>query len=72
MDEASITLLLAGDVMTGRGIDQILACPSAPELHESYVTDARAYVVLDFRTDRNGPTVLQRREAGDDRASLVC
>jgi poly-gamma-glutamate synthesis protein (capsule biosynthesis protein) len=34
MDEASITLFFAGDVMTGRGVDQILARPSAPELHE--------------------------------------
>ncbi|HLG58343.1 MAG TPA: CapA family protein [Vicinamibacterales bacterium] len=46
MDEASITLFLAGDVMTGRGIDQILTRPSAPELHEPYVTDAREYVRL--------------------------
>jgi poly-gamma-glutamate synthesis protein (capsule biosynthesis protein) len=46
MHEASITLFLAGDVMTGRGIDQILTHPSAPELHEPYVTDAREYVRL--------------------------
>jgi poly-gamma-glutamate synthesis protein (capsule biosynthesis protein) len=46
MDETSITLFLAGDVMTGRGVDQILARPSAPELYESYVTDAREYVRL--------------------------
>jgi poly-gamma-glutamate capsule biosynthesis protein CapA/YwtB (metallophosphatase superfamily) len=53
MDEASITLFLAGDVMTGRGIDQILTCPSAPELHEPYVTDAREYVRL--AEQRSGP-----------------
>lgn len=53
MDEASITLFLAGDVMTGRGIDQILARPSAPELHEPYVTDAREYVRLAER--HSGP-----------------
>jgi poly-gamma-glutamate synthesis protein (capsule biosynthesis protein) len=46
MDEASIRLFLAGDVMTGRGVDQILARPSPPELHEAYVTDAREYVRL--------------------------
>lgn len=46
MGEASITLFLAGDVMTGRGVDQILACPSAPELYEPFVTDAREYVRL--------------------------
>jgi poly-gamma-glutamate synthesis protein (capsule biosynthesis protein) len=46
MDEAAITLFFAGDVMTGRGVDQILAHPSAPEIHEPYVTDAREYVRL--------------------------
>jgi hypothetical protein len=30
--------------MTARGIDQILAGPSAPGLHEPYVTDAREYL----------------------------
>ncbi|HJW12319.1 MAG TPA: CapA family protein [Albitalea sp.] len=42
----SVTLLLAGDVMTGRGIDQVLQHPSAPQLYESYVHDARDYVRL--------------------------
>jgi len=32
--------------MTGRGIDQILAHPSPPDLHEPYVRDAREYVRL--------------------------
>ena len=46
MTEAPITLFLAGDVMTGRGVDQILSRPSAPGLHEPHVTDAREYVRL--------------------------
>jgi poly-gamma-glutamate synthesis protein (capsule biosynthesis protein) len=41
-----VTLCLGGDVMTGRGIDQILPCPSAPGLYESHVRDARVYVEL--------------------------
>jgi poly-gamma-glutamate capsule biosynthesis protein CapA/YwtB (metallophosphatase superfamily) len=41
-----VTLFLCGDVMTGRGVDQILRSPGAPELHESYVHDARGYVAL--------------------------
>ncbi len=41
-----VTVFLAGDAMTGRGVDQILPHPSAPELHESYLTDARVYVQL--------------------------
>lgn len=39
-------LFLCGDVMTGRGIDQILAHPSQPLLHESYVHSALDYVRL--------------------------
>jgi poly-gamma-glutamate capsule biosynthesis protein CapA/YwtB (metallophosphatase superfamily) len=39
-----LRLLLAGDVMTGRGIDQVLPHPSAPGLFEPWVRDAREYV----------------------------
>lgn len=42
----AIRLCLAGDVMTGRGIDQILAHPSAPWLRESCVASALTYVEL--------------------------
>lgn len=41
-----VTLFLGGDVMTGRGIDQILVHPAGPLLHEPYVQDARRYVEL--------------------------
>lgn len=41
-----VTLFLAGDVMLGRGIDQILPHPGDPRLEEAYVTDARTYVEL--------------------------
>jgi poly-gamma-glutamate synthesis protein (capsule biosynthesis protein) len=41
-----LRLVLAGDVMTGRGVDQVLASPLDPVLHEQYVDDARAYVRL--------------------------
>ena len=41
-----ITIFLSGDVMTGRGIDQILAHPSDPAIQEPYVKDAREYVEL--------------------------
>jgi hypothetical protein len=39
-------LFVAGDVMTGRGIDQILPHPGDPRLHESCIKDARGYVHL--------------------------
>jgi poly-gamma-glutamate synthesis protein (capsule biosynthesis protein) len=48
-----IRLVLAGDVMTGRGVDQILPHPGSADLHERYVHDARSYVAL--ATRRNGP-----------------
>jgi poly-gamma-glutamate synthesis protein (capsule biosynthesis protein) len=41
-----VTVLLTGDVMTGRGVDQILRHPGEPALHEPAVRDARAYVEL--------------------------
>jgi poly-gamma-glutamate capsule biosynthesis protein CapA/YwtB (metallophosphatase superfamily) len=41
-----VTLLLCGDVMPGRGVDQILPHPGAPELRELGTSDARAYVRL--------------------------
>lgn len=41
-----LVVFLCGDVMTGRGIDQILPHPSNPTLCESYVVDARDYVAL--------------------------
>lgn len=52
-DPGAITLFLAGDVMTGRGIDQILPHPGAPDLHEPYVKNAADYVALAERA--NGP-----------------
>lgn len=45
-ESSALTVFLCGDVMTGRGIDQILRHPSAPELHEDWVRDARKYVEL--------------------------
>ena len=41
-----ITLFLCGDVMTGRGIDQILPHPSNPRIFEPYVRSALGYVEL--------------------------
>jgi poly-gamma-glutamate capsule biosynthesis protein CapA/YwtB (metallophosphatase superfamily) len=51
----SVTLFLCGDVMTGRGIDQILSHPSQPGLHESYMRDARDYVRLAERSSGDIP-----------------
>jgi poly-gamma-glutamate synthesis protein (capsule biosynthesis protein) len=48
-----ITLFLCGDVMTGRGIDQVMPHPGDPVLYESYVRNAKQYVEL--AEARNGP-----------------
>jgi poly-gamma-glutamate synthesis protein (capsule biosynthesis protein) len=42
----AISLFLCGDVMTGRGIDQVLPHPVNPVLYEPRVRDAREYVEL--------------------------
>ncbi len=47
-----VKIFLCGDVMTGRGIDQILSHPVNPIIHESYMKDARKYVTL--AEDKNG------------------
>lgn len=46
-------LFLCGDVMTGRGIDQVLPHSCDPVLHEPWVKDARRYVEL--AEEVNGP-----------------
>src|SRR3974377_1229596 len=52
--QASILrLFLCGDVMLGRGIDQILPQPCNPALHENYVDSALEYVQL--AETANGP-----------------
>ncbi len=48
-----ITLFMCGDVMTGRGIDQVLPHPGDPTLHEPYMESAEGYVELAVRA--NGP-----------------
>jgi poly-gamma-glutamate capsule biosynthesis protein CapA/YwtB (metallophosphatase superfamily) len=48
-----VTLFLCGDVMLGRGVDQILPHPGDPQLREPRADDARAYVRVAERV--NGP-----------------
>jgi poly-gamma-glutamate synthesis protein (capsule biosynthesis protein) len=42
-------IFFGGDVMTGRGIDQILQFPSGPRIYEPYVKDAREYLTMSER-----------------------
>jgi poly-gamma-glutamate synthesis protein (capsule biosynthesis protein) len=48
-----VTVFVCGDVMPGRGLDQVLPHPGDPELREAYARDARAYVDLAERA--HGP-----------------
>ena len=52
-DTQTITLFLCGDVMTGRGIDQVLPYPGNPQIYEPYMTSAKGYVRL--AEEVNGP-----------------
>ena len=44
--DSAVSIFMCGDVMTGRGIDQILPFPSNPVIHEPYLKNAREYVRL--------------------------
>jgi poly-gamma-glutamate capsule biosynthesis protein CapA/YwtB (metallophosphatase superfamily) len=48
-----VTVFVCGDVMPGRGLDQVLPHPGDPELREAHARDARAYVELAERA--HGP-----------------
>jgi poly-gamma-glutamate capsule biosynthesis protein CapA/YwtB (metallophosphatase superfamily) len=48
-----MTLFLCGDLMPGRGLDQVLPHSVDPELHEPFVVDARRYV--DLAIEASGP-----------------
>jgi len=48
-----ITMFMCGDVMLGRGIDQVLPHPSDPVIYERYMRNAKGYVKIAER--KNGP-----------------
>ncbi|HKJ67810.1 MAG TPA: CapA family protein [bacterium] len=48
-----ITIFLCGDVMTGRGVDQVLPYSNDPRIYEPYLKNARKYVMI--AEQENGP-----------------
>ena len=48
-----VTIFMCGDVMLGRGIDQVLPHPGDPTIHESFMKSALGYVEIAERM--NGP-----------------
>lgn len=53
MTSFPLRVFLCGDVMTGRGVDQLLPHPGDPQLYERYMNSALGYVALAERA--NGP-----------------
>jgi poly-gamma-glutamate synthesis protein (capsule biosynthesis protein) len=49
----NVKIFMCGDVMTGRGIDQVLPNPGDPLIHESYMKSAAGYVKIAEQI--NGP-----------------
>lgn len=68
---SEIKLFLGGDVMTGRGIDQILAHPCDPTIHERFMASALGYV--DLAEQENGPIAVGAHEQfrGDPHFSKI-
>ena len=52
-------IFLCGDVMTGRGIDQILSHPCDPLLHENYVKSTRDYIRLAEQVNGRSPRAVK-------------
>jgi poly-gamma-glutamate synthesis protein (capsule biosynthesis protein) len=67
----TVALMLAGDVMTGRGIDQLLAHPVRPKLTERYAVDARDYVALAERVSGPIPRPVPPEYAWGDVLALM-
>ena len=68
---ANYTLSLTGDVMLGRGVDQILAHPGDPRLREGVIRDARRYVDLAERANGAMPRAVDDAYVwGDARGAL--
>lgn len=72
-----LSLFLCGDVMTGRGVDQVLPHPGNPVLYERSVRDARDYVELAEQANGSirqpvdfayiwGDALAELRQAGAD------
>ncbi|MEU6584643.1 CapA family protein [Nocardia sp. NPDC046763] len=53
--QSPVTVVLGGDVMLGRGVDQIQPHPGDPLLCEPWVDDARRYVELAEKTNGSIP-----------------
>jgi poly-gamma-glutamate synthesis protein (capsule biosynthesis protein) len=66
-----LSIFLGGDLMTGRGVDQILAHPGDPDLWEPGTSDARTYVRLAVEANGPFPTPVPDRWPWGDALDLL-
>lgn len=66
-----VTLFFCGDLMIGRGIDQILPASNPPILFEPYVKDARMYIALAEKRNGSLPTKVDHRYVWGDALEIL-
>ena len=67
----TVTLFLCGDVMTGRGVDQIFPSSCPPGLREPFVTSALDYVRMAQRTGKSIPIPVDHAYVWGDALSVL-
>lgn len=70
-ETATRTLFLAGDVMTGRGIDQVLPHSVDPRIYERYAKSAEGYVELAERKNGSIPGEISYRYPWGDALEVL-
>lgn len=70
-EAATLTLFLAGDVMTGRGIDQVLPHSVDPRIYERYAKSAEGYVKLAERKNGSIPGEVSYRYPWGDALEVL-
>lgn len=70
-ENKEITLFLAGDLMTGRGIDQVLPHSVDPVLYEPYVKNARQYVQYAEQHSGHLPPKISHRYIWGESLSIL-
>ncbi len=67
----AVTLFLCGDVMTGRGVDQLFPSSCPPRLHEPFVTSALDYVGMAQRASNPIPMPVDYAYVWGDALSVL-
>ncbi len=67
----SVELMLCGDLMCGRGVDQLFSTSCDPTLHERHVNDARTYVSMAEQEHGSVPTPVSHRYPWGDAAKVI-